>query len=261
MHLRSALKEQGVINAFPVLLALASHMHTEEGTGVAFPGMPLLASESGLSKSTIVRGVELLESHGFIKVERVSKNSVNRYHTTELWQFATPFDGKPQAEPVSTPEPTPEPTPKAEPTVPEEFAKPSPAFASPSYEVLSKGTGIPVDELKSTSKGTSEDEFCKRSMTLCSLGIGISGKIPKWADGFNGSVYWRCVNDMHILTASHPVWGLPDAEAKIRPMIVHLLARDGEKYRESLHRLDAKTLQHVAESKSMAAYLSKVLAL
>ena len=64
------------------LIAVAIASHTGASSGLCWPGMALLVEETGLSRSSVIRGVRELERGGHLTVTRLKvgrKNASNRY--------------------------------------------------------------------------------------------------------------------------------------------------------------------------------------
>lgn len=63
-------------------VALTLSLHMNERGGSCFPSIQTLASETGLSKPSVISGIRQLEAGGFLHVDRaVGRGRVNRYST------------------------------------------------------------------------------------------------------------------------------------------------------------------------------------
>ena len=69
------------------LVAICIARHANDKTGVAWPGMALLTKETGLSRSSVIRGIAELERGGHLTVTRLKigkKNASNRYRLPRM---------------------------------------------------------------------------------------------------------------------------------------------------------------------------------
>jgi DNA-binding transcriptional ArsR family regulator len=77
-HVFRSMIENGDVakmKPYAVTVYLVIKAHTNFKNGVAFPGIELIMEKSGMSKSQVIRSLDILEEHGYITREKKGRNN------------------------------------------------------------------------------------------------------------------------------------------------------------------------------------------